>query len=566
MAKYANRELSTRNRMETLKEALNYFEEIGDTESYNEVLEIISKKENKKNTSTKKEKSETPKKKKVSKKVVTEEDIEQYDPDDIYVDESGNIKSNLLGLGKISKNIVQQAVTMQDNEIRSCVDFYYQNQTYRIATENQLRSIRQGYDVNEKENNISLMEWNVMQLRNIEENNKMMLVKVSDNKTITRWLKSIVGIGPVISTVLYAYLNVDHATSAGNFWSYAGLNDNNNPWLGTTKAGQIVNDIWNIRKIIHKAFKKAIDKDIDLSGIATKFYFDEEEIYRYISSKVFSPSEMDQIIYDARMKAEEDLNEYKQFNQMDESILTEEEFDSIEEEMLRKEIHDTTIGTVNLKENFTVAHLVDYVIHLDDNNICTSLAMQYLYVKLNYRRKINNMINSATIRKEDDQYFGLITKKSLTKYLAKPPYNRKLKVLMWKIGESFVKVSNKPNSLYGALYKERKAYEIENNKKLLYKDQCAKALRFNSYNKNTVTYQSYVNGMLPDKQINERAKRWTVKIFLSHLFEAMYIDKYGMMPQTPYPISRLGHVDYIEPEVPYSRFWDYTPYDPNKIR
>lgn len=41
----------------------------------------------------------------------------------------------------------------------------------------------------------------------------------------------------------------------------------------------------------------------------------------------------------------------------------------------------------------------------------------------------------------------------------KRPFNAKLKTLCWKIGESFVKVSNNDKDVYGKLYKIRKEYE-----------------------------------------------------------------------------------------------------------
>ena len=37
------------------------------------------------------------------------------------------------------------------------------------------------------------------------------------------------------------------------------------------------------------------------------------------------------------------------------------------------------------------------------------------------------------------------------------PWNAELKVLCWKLGDSFVKVSNKEGALYGRIYRERKA-------------------------------------------------------------------------------------------------------------
>ena len=146
---------------------------------------------------------------------------------------------------------------------------------------------------------------------------------------------------------------------------------------------------------------------------------------------------------------------------------TEVEYESIEDEILHMDTYETYLGVINMEEPFSVDHFVDYIINLSDKNIITHVIMSNLYTKLNGRRKINNMIKSATINKEEDKYDGFITKKSLISYLSKPPYKIKLKVLMWKIGESFVKVSNR-GSLYGELNKERNENKTRKNENLEY--------------------------------------------------------------------------------------------------
>lgn len=560
---FRGKELSTRSRMKTLEEARSYFIGMGDLESLKIVEEIINEKNTKTSGTTKKndkeEKNEEPKKeKKVLKfEKATEEDIEEFEPDAEMKD--GVLKQNVIGLGKMSKDLKKTVVTLNYNEVKSLVDFYYQIQDFRIGTENQVRSLNQGYDNNDNPGNVSIMKWNLLQLRNIEDNTKAMLEAYSDTNPVTRWLKRNKGIGPVISSCLYAYFNVDGVNSAGNFWSYAGLNDNNNPWLGKEKATNIVKDLMSIRDIRNKGFAAAceeLDIDIDKS-LAENLLYDENAIKEYVISKMPN-KELSKLILLARKIVDEDLRSYKQLNQREEIDDTEVEYESIEDEILHMDTYETYLGVINMEEPFSVDHFVDYIINLSDKNIITHVIMSNLYTKLNGRRKINNMIKSATINKEEDKYDGFITKKSLISYLSKPPYNIKLKVLMWKIGESFVKVSNR-GSMYGELYKERKEYETRKNENLEYKDQAAKALRVKNYSKNSIAYSYYIKGMLPPAQIAARAKRWTVKIFVEHVFEAMYIYENGELPPMVFPISRLGHVDYIKPEVPFETELTFKP-------
>lgn len=146
------------------------------------------------------------------------------------------------------------------------------------------------------------------------------------------------------------------------------------------------------------------------------------------------------------------------------------------------------------------------------------------------------------IFKKDDKY--TFRKEDIIKQLSKRPYNNKMKVLCWKIGESFIKVQNSPNDFYGKLYQKRKAFETLNNEKLEYKEQAAECLK--KFNKATESYKYYMEGKLPPAQIHARARRYAIKIFLSHLHKVMYMVEYGQEPPKPFPIAILGHAHEIE--------------------
>jgi len=131
----------------------------------------------------------------------------------------------------------------------------------------------------------------------------------------------------------------------------------------------------------------------------------------------------------------------------------------------------------------------------------------------------------------------------------KRPWNASLKVVCWKIGESFVKVSGNEKSLYGRIYRERRALETAKNEELAYKDQAEAALARKNYKKSTEAYKSYIKGMLPSKHIMNRAQRYAVKLFLSHLFAYWYEKEYGKKAPAPYCFEHLGHIHEIAPEV-----------------
>lgn len=167
----------------------------------------------------------------------------------------------------------------------------------------------------------------------------------------------------------------------------------------------------------------------------------------------------------------------------------------------------------------------------------------------------------------------------------KRPWNADLKVLCWKIGDSFVKFSGKEDCFYGHLYKQRKVYEVERdnrvqvvprgvsverdekdtntgtfvidgdahtcffigdqwlyegNSKAAYETLKVKNIR------DKETRRLYESGHLPPGRLDLRARRYAVKLFLSHWHEAAYKHHYKTDPPLPYPIAHLGHAHKIE--------------------
>lgn len=129
----------------------------------------------------------------------------------------------------------------------------------------------------------------------------------------------------------------------------------------------------------------------------------------------------------------------------------------------------------------------------------------------------------------------------------KRPWNAQLKVLCWKIGESFVKVSGSPDAFYGRLYHERKAYEQARNERGELAEQAAEKLRLFKIGGDTEARKHYAAGRLPPAHIHARAKRWAVKLFLAHWHDEAYRRHYGTEPPLPYAIAHLGHAHKIEP-------------------
>ena len=129
----------------------------------------------------------------------------------------------------------------------------------------------------------------------------------------------------------------------------------------------------------------------------------------------------------------------------------------------------------------------------------------------------------------------------------KRPWNARLKTLCWLLGESFTKVSNRDEDYYGRIYQVRKKMEIEKNEAKEFADQAAEKLKKFKIGKTTDAYKHYSEGFLPPAHIHARAKRYAVKLFLSHYHWVAHEIYLGTPPPVPYVIEHMGHVDIIPP-------------------
>lgn len=131
------------------------------------------------------------------------------------------------------------------------------------------------------------------------------------------------------------------------------------------------------------------------------------------------------------------------------------------------------------------------------------------------------------------------------------PWNSLLKVLCWKIGESFVKSSGSEGSYYGPIYHARKEYENKKNEAGDYADQARRSLEEKNFRDGTKAKEFYDKGQLPPARIHLRCARYAVKLFLSHWHEVAYVTTFGRLPPRPYALTHLGHVhEVLVPNMP----------------
>jgi hypothetical protein len=129
----------------------------------------------------------------------------------------------------------------------------------------------------------------------------------------------------------------------------------------------------------------------------------------------------------------------------------------------------------------------------------------------------------------------------------KRPWNADLKVLCWKAGQSFMKFSSSKSCFYGKLYRERKAYETQRNDSMANAALAAEYLTTKKFRDTTEAVKHLKAGKLPPAQIDGRARRYAVKMFLSHLQTAWWFAEFNKLPPAPYAMVHMGHAHVIEP-------------------
>jgi hypothetical protein len=101
--------------------------------------------------------------------------------------------------------------------------------------------------------------------------------------------------------------------------------------------------------------------------------------------------------------------------------------------------------------------------------------------------------------------------------------------------------------VYGHVYRARKEQEVAFNDEGRFADQAAKSLEDRKI-KDKDLRACYEAGRLPAGRLDLRARRYAVKLFLSHLHHVMHEDRYDTPPPKPYILTQEGgHAHYIPP-------------------
>jgi len=148
----------------------------------------------------------------------------------------------------------------------------------------------------------------------------------------------------------------------------------------------------------------------------------------------------------------------------------------------------------------------------------------------------------------------------------KRPWNAFLKsVVTFRLGETMVKFSGSDKCYYGRLWRLKKDALIRDNEAGKFAPFAAQELAEKCGNgkmKDTKRKECWEQGKLSPAHIHERARRWMVKLFLSHLHEVMYRDYWGGDPPAPFIFEHpeLGdHRHKLDPPLYEGKTYDGEP-------
>lgn len=146
---------------------------------------------------------------------------------------------------KLDADLRRAARNMGLREARWVVKTYYTIQDCRTRSANQVRGF-----LNKDAPN-GFVEWSADLFRLGEHNIKRGLDEFTKEFTVSRWMRSLVGVGPVISAGILTNFDVRKAPCAGNFWRFAGL-DPTRQWQGKKWAEADVNEKFSDLKLRQK--------------------------------------------------------------------------------------------------------------------------------------------------------------------------------------------------------------------------------------------------------------------------------------------------------------------------
>lgn len=132
--------------------------------------------------------------------------------------------------------------------VRFLLETYYDHQHNRMEAANRRRAALEATAPT------ALMAWLEARESGTELAIKALLTHYTDEEPtgMGQWARGVIGIGPIISAGLLAYIDMERATNPSKIWRIFGL-DPTNVWLGNAKAVAMLAEMWPHARITDEA-------------------------------------------------------------------------------------------------------------------------------------------------------------------------------------------------------------------------------------------------------------------------------------------------------------------------
>lgn len=143
---------------------------------------------------------------------------------------ASNVFGDLGAIDRLDKDLKGAIKTLNRDEVRTLVDYYYIIQENRKAANNQISQLEKTGEPH------ALLRYVHKQADVLESQIKGAMDLWTDEHPVAGVIKEhVFGIGPVIAAGLVAHFDIHKAKTAGGFWRYAGL-DPSSRWVSRDKV------------------------------------------------------------------------------------------------------------------------------------------------------------------------------------------------------------------------------------------------------------------------------------------------------------------------------------------
>ena len=160
----------------------------------------------------------------------------------------------LTPIQKLTKDLREASRTLGPAEARFLVDAYYKIQEDRIRSAHQVRTLSQATDDKAPEPHDTIA-WLFTQEQTLENQIKAALDVYGAGQPAGVWMRSIVGIGPVITAGFLAHIDIAKAPTVGHIWRFVAstLRSNGTRGPNVRGMGQLKRLCW----IVGESFTKS---------------------------------------------------------------------------------------------------------------------------------------------------------------------------------------------------------------------------------------------------------------------------------------------------------------------